>query len=87
MTESFTLITMTNTGKPTKREIKLAMVLTHPKKLIRDDNLQSLQDYLETLTHYKESELLNLWKALYYCFSLADKVSIQIELAEIIQSI
>ncbi len=82
MTESFTLITMTSTGKPTKREIKLAMVLTHPKKLIRDDNLQSLQDYLETLTHYKESELLNLWKALYYCFSLADKVSIQMELAE-----
>lgn len=70
------------TTKPTSREIKLARALVHPEKQIRDDTLQSLQEYLRTLTDYEELEILKLWKALYYCFWLADKVPVQTELAE-----
>jgi ribosomal RNA-processing protein 1 len=73
--------------KPTPREIKLARALVHPEKPIRDETLRGLEEYLQCLTEISDLEMLKMWKALYYCYWLADKQPIQMEMAERFSSI
>ena len=61
-------------------EVKFAKLLVHPDKAVRDDTLLSLQRYLQSVTSFEAFSMLKLWKALYYCLWLADKVPIQQEL-------
>jgi len=61
-------------------EVKFAKLLVHPDKAVRDDTLFSLQRYLQSVTSFEAFSMLKLWKALYYCLWLADKVPIQQEL-------
>jgi hypothetical protein len=74
-------------NKPTSRDIKLAKSLVHPDKEIRDATILSLKQYLTNLETVEELEMLKLWKALYYCYWLADKQAIQQELAENLSSL
>ena len=61
-------------------EVKFAKQLVHPDKAVRDDTLRNLQLHLRSVTSFNDFSMLKLWKALYYCLWLADKVPIQQEL-------
>ena len=65
-------------------QIKLARSLVNPSKDIRDKCIASLSSFLNSIQsdeHFTELEMLKLWKALYYCMWLTDKVEIQTECA------
>jgi hypothetical protein len=68
--------------KPSPRVIKLARALVNPKKPTRDQALLELEEHLQNLTEISDLEMLNMWKALYYCYWFADGKIIQVELAE-----
>lgn len=67
-----------------------AKSLASPDKSIRDKTITSLQAYLSTFTRddsLSGIEMLKLWKALYYCMWLCDKVPVQQELSHAMSSL
>lgn len=64
-------------------QVTLARSLAHPTdKPLRDRTVKSLKEYLSSITAVSELNMLKLWKALYYCMWLCDKVEIQEDLAK-----
>jgi ribosomal RNA-processing protein 1 len=62
-------------------DFTFARALVNPDKLVRDQTLLSVQNYVKNTKSMEELEMLKLWKALYYCMWLSDKQEIQAELA------
>ena len=62
-------------------EIKFAKALVNPEKAIRDATLSNLRKVLTSSKGITELQMLKLWKALFYCFWLADMNAVQMELA------
>jgi len=58
----------------------LARNLVTSEKSVRDSSVQELQKYLNSLDSCEELVMMKLWKALFYCTFLSDKVPIQMEL-------
>ena len=65
----------------TSTHVTFARALASPDKTTRDKTLKTLKKYLASIQEMTDMEMLKLWKALYYCMWLADKVQIQTELA------
>ena len=68
---------------PTTDQLTFAKALASPDKSIRDKTVVALKRFLHSNSpnDMSELEMLKLWKALYYCYWLSDKVPIQQELA------
>ena len=63
---------------PTTDQLTFAKALASPDKGTRDKTVLSLVRYFSKNNNdMTELEMLKLWKALYYCFWLSDKVPIQ----------
>jgi ribosomal RNA-processing protein 1 len=60
-------------------QVKLARALVHPDKAVRDATYADLTKFVESIKTFSEMEMLKLWKALYYCLWLSDKVDVQQE--------
>lgn len=63
-----------------QEEQKFARALANPVKNVRDKTILELKKYLLSIDNMPEIDMLKLWKALYYCLWLADKVPVQEEL-------
>ena len=72
--------------KTNENHVTFARALACPDKKTRDKTLKTLVNYLAELDQLSDLEMLKLWKALYYCMWLADKVPIQMELAGALSS-
>ena len=68
---------------PSQDQLTFAKSLASPDKSIRDKTVVALKKFLHGNNNndMNELEMLKLWKALYYCYWLSDKVPIQQELA------
>eukprot|EP01038_Epipyxis_sp_PR26KG_P004610 gene4610-6487_t len=62
-------------------EAKFAKALVHPDGAKRAATLKTLKRTVQLNVSMNELEMLKLWKALYYCVWLADKVDVQQELS------
>ncbi|KAG2184364.1 hypothetical protein INT43_000273 [Umbelopsis isabellina] len=57
------------------------------EKKTRDKAVRSLQQFLSSKSELSESDLLKLWKGLFYCFWMSDKPLIQQALSETLGSL
>lgn len=62
-------------------EIKFAKALVNPDKSVRDGTIASLRTVLAASKNITDTQMLKLWKALFYCMWLADMNPVQMELA------
>lgn len=65
---------------------KMAAVLAHPSKVIRDKGCAALTKYIRR-NRLKDLEVLRLWKALHQCLWLTDKQAVQLELASFLSGL
>ena len=63
-------------------EVTLARALVNPDVKIRHKTVEALKSYLTSNESFSDLDMLKLWKALYYCYWSADKVPVQMELAQ-----
>ncbi|XP_029169907.1 ribosomal RNA processing protein 1 homolog [Nylanderia fulva] len=68
------------------QEIKMARLLTNTDKKIRDKVLKRLKKWLTVRSQssfdFTKTDFMSLWKGLFYCMWMSDKMLIQEELAE-----
>ncbi|XP_011139787.1 ribosomal RNA processing protein 1 homolog isoform X3 [Harpegnathos saltator] len=73
------------------QEIKFARLLADNDKRIRDKVLKSLKKWLTVRSQssfaFTEMDFMSLWKGLFYCMWMSDKMLIQEELAESLSKI
>lgn len=62
--------------------INLAKRLAHNDKKVRDSSIKSLRKWLLRRSELDDVSLMKIWKGLFYCFWMSDKVPIQQALAE-----
>jgi ribosomal RNA-processing protein 1 len=62
--------------------IHFAKRLAHQEKKVRDSSLKSLRRWLLRRETLDASDLMKIWKGLFYCFWMSDKVPVQQQLAE-----
>jgi hypothetical protein len=62
--------------------INFAKRLAHNDKKVRDSSVKSLRRWLIRRETLEESDLLKIWKGLFYCFWMSDKVAVQQQLAD-----
>ena len=66
----------------TAQQVKFGARLAHTEKDVRDAAVQQLGSFMAKQEQMAELALLKVWKGLFYCMWMADKVPIQNELAE-----
>ncbi|XP_014485003.1 PREDICTED: ribosomal RNA processing protein 1 homolog isoform X2 [Dinoponera quadriceps] len=75
----------------TYREIKFARLLADNDKRTRDKVLRNLQKWLTVRSQssfaFTEMDFISLWKGLFYCMWMSDKMLVQEELAESLSKI
>ena len=64
------------------REAKFGARLAHTEKHIRDKTVEHLIHFLSKQNDMPEVGMLKIWKGLFYCVWMSDKVPIQNELAD-----
>ncbi|XP_032691284.1 ribosomal RNA processing protein 1 homolog isoform X2 [Odontomachus brunneus] len=73
------------------QEIKFARLLANNDKRVRDKVLKNLKKWLTVRSHssfaFTEVDFISLWKGLFYCMWMSDKMLIQEELAESLSKI
>lgn len=62
--------------------IHLAKKLAHNTKKIRDQAMKKLTTFIAMRSQMSHMEMMKLWKGIFYCFWMSDKVPVQHELAE-----
>ena len=63
-----------------QEEQKFARALANPVKSVRDKTVSELKKFLMSVEDMTDLDMLQLWKALFYCLWLADKGPVQEEL-------
>ncbi|KAL6257262.1 hypothetical protein P5V15_012189 [Pogonomyrmex californicus] len=73
------------------QDIKLARLLSNNDKKIRDKALKRLKKWLtirsQSSFEFTKRDIMNLWRGLFYCMWMSDKMLIQEELAESISKL
>ena len=63
--------------RPDGSEVKFGAKLAHTEKSIRDSTVKSLAAWLGARKQMSEIELMKVWKGLFYCMWMSDKVPVQ----------
>jgi len=71
---------------PDSNEIRFGKLLASNEKKIRDRAVLALEFWLKQRKGLTELDLLKIWKGLFYCMWMCDKVPIQMHLAERLSS-
>lgn len=66
----------------TSKEMRFGARLAHTEKVVRDKAVANLSAFLASREDMSELELLKVWKGLFYCMWMADKMPVQNELSE-----
>lgn len=62
--------------------INFAKRLAHNDKKVRDASVKSLRRWMLRREHVADADLMKIWKGLFYCFWMSDKVPVQQQLAD-----